>query len=144
MTKRESDRKEKHAAIKRFLFDEYVLVHVDPSQPGVSLPAHLSNQVTVTLKLSKLFRGNLSLEDDGVSAELLFSGSYFNCQVPLDAIWGVSSMKGKQLIWPASVPEKLADETPITQSAAKAEPATSTEASEPAKEIRRGHLTRVK
>lgn len=100
-----SHAKEKRDAVQRLLLDEFVLLHVDPSQDGVALPPHLSEQPTVTLKLSHQFAGALLVEPSHISAELLFKGNYFTCVIPYEALWGLTSAKGENLIWPFSVPD---------------------------------------
>lgn len=137
------ERQDKFSAINRLLFDEYILVHVNTAYPGLKLPNHLLEQGTVTLKLSKLFRGKLLVEKDLITAELLFSEAYFDCEIPMGAIWGVTSFQGRQTIWPESLPPELGkvfkDEFgSMIQSAADETPQPEF------KEIKRAHLKRVK
>lgn len=127
--------KEKHDTVNRFLFDEYVLVHLTPSSAGVVLPDHLASQPMVTLKLSKLFRGSMSVEADKVVAELLFGGTYHTCVIPFEAIWGVTTVKGKNIIWPESAPAE------VIKSLAERKDTVPEEAP---KFKTRGHLKRVK
>jgi hypothetical protein len=91
--------KEKRTAIQRLLDDEYVLVHLVSGAPGVQLPSHLYSHPTVTLKLSRLFRGRLEVKEREISAELLFGENYFTCIVPFTAIWAVTGVKGSMLTW---------------------------------------------
>jgi hypothetical protein len=101
------EHREKHKALNRFLIDEYAMVHINPTAEGVVIPEFLKNSPTVTLKLSKLFRGKLIIEDDLIETELLFSGSYFTCKIPFASIWGLTSQQGKHLVWPAAAQEEL-------------------------------------
>lgn len=101
---------QKFKTINRLLLDDHVLVHVDSNKPGVDLPEHLRKSSAVILKLSKLFRGALSVLEDKVVTDLLFDFGYYTCHVPMDAIWGATSDKGKSTIWPESVPEPLLKE----------------------------------
>ena len=91
---------DKYHSIQKFLYDEHMLMHIDPSTAGVTLPLDLMNSPTITLKLSKLFKGKLIVEKDAIEAELLFGDEYFTCIVPLNAIWGITSYKGQTLTWP--------------------------------------------
>ena len=138
---------DKPKAINRYLIDEYLLVHVNPQAAGTTLPAHLMSQITVTLKLSKLFRGGIAVEDDRIVTDLLFGEDYFTCIVPFTSIWGLTTMKGESMVWPESVPPHV--KTQIEKAAA--------DAKEQAKEMReaaaeqdagalkgKGHLKRVK
>lgn len=143
MNKRE-EKQDKFSAINRLLFDEYVLVHVDTAASGLKLPKNLLEQGAVTLKLSKLFRGKLVVEKDLISAELLFADAYFDCEIPMAAIWGVTSFNGRQTIWPESLPPELRkifkDEFGALGSSASSDETIQTEA----KDSKRGHLKRVK
>jgi stringent starvation protein B len=146
--------KPKYEAVNRFLLDEYVLIHLDPSRPGVVVPAHLAKGEVLTLKLSKLFRGAMELTREKVTADLLFDQDYFSCVVPLDAIWGATSEKGETVVWPESAPpnvlkgipeNKRATAAAIATAAAPAPEAAPEAASdEQAPLKKKGHLTRVK
>ena len=140
MNKPKLSKKPKYEAINRFLLDEYVLIHLNPKSEGVSVPAHLIKGEVLTLKLSKLFRGAMELTREKVTADLLFEKDYFNCIVPLAAIWGATSAGGETLLWPESAPESVLKGIPA-QAQESAEAQTQTE---PQKLIQRGHLTRVK
>ena len=100
----ESALPEKFKAVNEGLEGEYVLVHVNTSDELLVVPEHLKAKSSVTLKLSRWFRGSLALEEDRVEADLLFSGSYFTCSIPLRAIWAVTTAEGKQALWPESAP----------------------------------------
>jgi hypothetical protein len=55
--------------------------------------------LTVTLKISRHFRGALLLHNSFIEAHLLFGDSYCECRVPYDAIWGVTSEFGDTTSW---------------------------------------------
>ncbi|MEN9846023.1 MAG: hypothetical protein RIS36_1170 [Pseudomonadota bacterium] len=93
--------------IERLLDDEQVLVHINPSTDGVVIPPHLSGNKTVTLRLSRFFKGDLSLDDEKVTAELLFGPEYFTCILPWDCIWGASSIRGQEYLWAESAPDEI-------------------------------------
>jgi hypothetical protein len=93
--------------IERLLDDEQVLVHINPTTPGVVIPPHLSENRTVTLRLSRFFKGDLSLDDQKVTAELLFGPEYFTCVLPWECIWGASSIRGQEYIWAESAPDEI-------------------------------------
>lgn len=97
----------KKNVIDKILENDHALLHVDSSSPGTSLPQSLMNQHSVTLKISRLFRGDLELQEDKIRADLLFNGSYFTCLVPYANIWGVTDEFSKSTIWTESVPEKV-------------------------------------
>lgn len=93
--------------IERLLDDEQVLVHINPSAEGVVIPPHLTENRTVTLRLSRFFKGDLTLDDTKVTAELLFGPEYFTCVLPWDCIWGASSIRGQEYIWAESAPDEI-------------------------------------
>ena len=106
-----SDRIEKNenkiGIVRRLIEDEYLLVHIDPNKDGVVLPQHLQKKPTVTLKLSKLFRGGLAINGDTIETTLLFASDYIDCRIPLNAIWGVTSITNSNIIFPESAPPGL-------------------------------------
>lgn len=93
--------------LERLLDDEQVLVHINPTTPGVVIPPHLSENRTVTLRLSRFFKGDLCIDDQKVTAELLFGPEYFTCVLPWECIWGASSIRGQEYIWAESAPDEI-------------------------------------
>ena len=93
--------------IEKLLNDEQVLVHINPQCQGVMIPNYLFENRTVTLRLSRFFKGALSTDDDKISAELLFGQDYFSCQIPWSSIWGASSIRGEEYIWAEAAPEEI-------------------------------------
>jgi hypothetical protein len=138
--------KEKYDAIVRLLEDEYALVHLDPAFPGVVLPAHLRGAPSVTLKLSRLFRGALTIGDVQIEADLLFGSTYVTCVVPYGAIWGISSAAGSNIVWPEDAPREVREKIVVSDGAEQPGVAESTAvpAEKSTAEKRRGHLRRVK
>jgi hypothetical protein len=55
--------------------------------------------LTVTLKISRHFRGALLLHNSSMEAHLLFGDSYCECRITYDAIWGVTSEHGETTSW---------------------------------------------
>lgn len=98
---------EKRETLERFLSDEHALVHIAPQAEGVELPEHLTKNPTVTLKLSRYFRGKMEISETLVTAELLFGDTYFSCRIPLAAVWGLTSIRGQFLMWPESAPSEV-------------------------------------
>ncbi|MGI6524409.1 MAG: hypothetical protein ACOX2O_03825 [Bdellovibrionota bacterium] len=107
MTTSKQIKKEKYSTINGFLADEYVLLHINPKHKGLSIPAYLQTSNSVTLKISRFFRGTLEVTQSKITAELLFSGTYHTCIIPLDAIWSVTAEKGENVIWPDSAPKEI-------------------------------------
>jgi len=135
--------------IERLLDDEQVLVHINPSAPGVSIPTHLSENRTVTLRLSRFFKGDLTIDDHKVTAELLFGPEYFTCVLPWEAIWGASSIRGQEFIWAEAAPDEilqmfLAQRDERQASAYRSAERSTNGASSPSTRRSAPHLRRVK
>ena len=99
--------RERRQAIDTFLEDEYVLVHIDSRSANVNLPPHLMAHPSVTLKLSRLFRGAIELKVEQIETDLLFGDRYFSCVIPFAAIWGATNCDGNNVIWPESTPPEI-------------------------------------
>jgi stringent starvation protein B len=136
----ETENKEKFEAINRFLENEFVLIHVNPHHPEVEIPNHLRKDPTVTLKISRLFKGGIEVSNERVLTNLLFQGQYHSCNIPLAAIWGLTSEKGSNLVWPNSTPNTVLKQLVVD---ANSEPPKQSP-SPPNPLSKRGHLRRVK
>ncbi len=152
-TKMDALTKEKYEAVNKHLEEEYVLVHLAPSIAGTTLPEHLMANNSVTLKLSRLFRGGIEVQKSKIVTDLLFGDKYFSCVIPLKAVWGLTSHNGKNFIWPESTPAEVLEqllkfppkEEPKTPQPLEAQSISAESTQAPAKkEIRKGHLRRVK
>ena len=97
----------KKKQIEDFLNEEYVLLHIDVKSKNLTIPLHLRQGNTVILKISRFFRGEMELTDENIIANLLFSGSYFTCIIPYEAIWGITNSKGENIFWPESAPKEI-------------------------------------
>lgn len=140
---------EKQKSIEKLLDSgDYVLVHLNPRNKDLVVPEYLCKDPSLTLKLSKFFRGKLDISEEQVSADLLFGGKYFTCKIPYDAIWGCTSEKGENLIWPENTPEEVLKS--ILETALPREVSESTSANviadKKTKEVSKkaSHLRRVK
>ena len=149
MTTGKENRPDQKVAIERLLEDEQVLVHVNPNADGVTIPNHLRDSRTVTLRLSRYFKGELFTDDEKVTAELLFGSSYFTCILPWSSIWGASSMREEEYLWPEAAPEDILElalsqqnRQPTTKSVPSAEQAQGRKTN-PARATG-SHLRRVK
>lgn len=107
MTTDTSTRTNQKATIEKLLDDEQVLVHLNPSCEGVHLPEYLMDNRTVTLRLSRFFKGSLSTSATGIEAELLFGPEYFPCLIPWESVWGASSVRGEEFVWAEAAPPEI-------------------------------------
>jgi stringent starvation protein B len=102
--------REKYREIDRLLDDEFIMLQIDPECKGVDIPSHLRGTPSVTLQLSRLFRGSMEITDSKIEANLLFKGSYYCCLIPYEAIWAATAASGEEKFWPSSIPEAIADQ----------------------------------
>jgi hypothetical protein len=93
--------------IERLLNDEQVLIHLNPQHLGVTIPPHLRDNRTVTLRLSRFFKGSMSTDEHQITAELLFGSEYFTCEIPWSSIWGASSVRGEEFVWTEAAPPEI-------------------------------------
>ncbi len=100
---------EKMKALDALLTEEYVMVHVNTTIQTLSIPDYLTQQGTVTLRLSRLFKRPVELHREKVTAELLFKGEYFPCEIPWKAIWGITTPNGEGKMWPSDIPADVVD-----------------------------------
>ncbi len=98
---------EKTTKFEDWMQGDHVLLHLDSRREGVEVPAHLRNNPSLTLKVSYLFQGETTHDENGISTYLKFSGDYSKCVLPWNAIWGMTSADGKQMVWPKEMPNEL-------------------------------------
>jgi len=136
---------------KLLMESDHILIQINPEFPGLVVPIHLTSQPTLTLKLSRLFRGDLRVEPTKIVAELVFGGSYHTCEIPMDAIWAVASSTGELFQWADCIPTQLlrslqVDDTEVEEedSEITSDEVTELIASSKEKERNRPSLRRIK
>lgn len=147
MTNGEENTLDQRTTVERLLDDEQVLVHINPMAPGVLVPDHLGRNQSVTLRLSRFFRGELVTDEERVSADLLFGDQYFTCLIPWNSIWGASSVKGEEFLWAEAAPPQIIDIVMAQQEQLRASAEQKKHSPTPPPPKRRGdtsHLRRVK
>jgi hypothetical protein len=146
MTTGKETRADQKTTIERLLDDEQVLVHINPGFSGVVIPSHLAENKTVTLRLSRYFKGELVTDEEKISAELLFGPTYITCVIPWRSIWGASSLRGDEYVWKEAAPEEIVHllrDHADHEKPSKAQHPASAQASREARP-NPGHLRRVK
>ena len=91
--------RDKHRVIDTLLENRFALIHLLPAEEGVDLPDHLCHQTSVSLKISRFFRGKIELLSDRIETDLLFGQTYYSCTIPYRAIWAASSNEGETTTW---------------------------------------------
>lgn len=102
----------KQDAIRSFLDKGLTMVHLDARKDGVVVPRQFQGQKDLRLNLSYRFAGShMEIDDLHVEATLTFGGMPFRCNVPLQAIYALTSqVTGAGLVFPESLPEEIVDE----------------------------------
>ena len=97
--------KKKHFEL--LLEQDHVLLHLDSRKSGVTVPKNLANNPALSLKVSRLFQGEMTFDNKSIVAYLRFNGEYFRCEIPWESIWGMSSASAEQKIWQQDSPKEL-------------------------------------
>ena len=98
---------EKLELIRTLLDRAHAVVHCDARRAGVHLPAHLMGQSQVSLELSYEHDGALELTEELIEAALCFGEEYFECVVPLSAVWAVTDENNESKFWPEEMPKSV-------------------------------------
>lgn len=97
--------KKKHFEL--LLEQDHVLLHLDSRKAGVIVPTNLSDNPALSLKVSRLFQGEMTFDMSKIVVYLKFNGEYFRCEIPWQTIWGMSSAGGEQKVWQQDFPKEL-------------------------------------
>jgi hypothetical protein len=97
----------KKTLFESWIQDDHILIHLDARKDTVLVPQHLKSQHALTLKLSILFQGETKADDEKISSYLRFNNEYFECILPWEAIWGMTSDQGVQKIWEKDLPKEI-------------------------------------
>lgn len=99
--------KQKKSTLERLFEDDWMLIHVDTRSDDINVPEHLKGSPSITFKLSRLFQGTTEIKNGLISAQLLFGEIRHACVFPYDSIWGATSFKGSNIVWPESAPPEV-------------------------------------
>jgi stringent starvation protein B len=132
----------KRAALEKLLDQGMVMVHVDARRPGVRVPPAFRGDPQLRLNLSYRFASHdLAVSDDYVRCTLSFQGLPYYCELPLDALFAITShVTGEALVWPEALAATL---EPLPAQPAAMALATAPE-EEPREEVRAGERTKSK
>lgn len=97
--------KKKH--FESIISGDHVMLHLDSNKEGVNVPKNLTKDHAVTLKVSSLFEGEMTYDENSIIAYLKFSGEYFKCEIPWISIWGMTDENKEQKIWQKDLPKEL-------------------------------------
>jgi stringent starvation protein B len=103
----------KRSTMDKLLRDGPVLVHLDPRQPGVEVPAQHRSEPRLILRFGYGLTPpivDLTIEEDTLSGTLTFRGVPHRCVIPWTAVFAVVGEDGRGLVWGEDVPPEVAAE----------------------------------
>ena len=109
------DSSEKEMTLSKWFEGDHVLLHLDARREGVDVPVAFRTNHSLTLKVSGLFQGPTTWNQQSVVALLKFNGEYFRCVIPWAAIWGMTSAESEQKIWPEDLPTEVVRDLTLTK-----------------------------
>ncbi len=99
----------KKQTLLQFLARGVAMVHVDARRPGVVVPKQFEGEAHLRLNLSYLYSiPDLVMDEKRVQATLSFGGRPFQCQMPWESVFGItSSASGDGQVWPEDLPTEV-------------------------------------
>jgi len=92
---------QKRAVFEEYMKGDHVLVFINTRTDGLQIPGHLLANTPLTLKLSYLFQGEITHDEEAITAYLKFNGEYFKCVIPWQAILAIKDDKERISVWEA-------------------------------------------
>jgi stringent starvation protein B len=101
----------KHVLLE-YLEHGIAMLHLDARRPGVIVPKQYAHDPHLRLNLSYRYQiRDLDIDDERVQATLSFGGRPFQCIVPWEAIFGITShATGDGQVWPEDLPAEVVEE----------------------------------
>src|ERR1700694_1944230 len=101
----------KRHVLLAFLERGVAMLHLDARRPGVSGPQQFRDEAHLRLNLSYRYGiPDLVVDDVHVQATLSFGGRSFQCQMPWEAVFGITSQGGVGQVWPEDLPVEVTAE----------------------------------
>jgi stringent starvation protein B len=99
----------KKQTLLQFLSRGVAMVHLDTRRPGVMVPKQFEGEAHLRLNLSYRYSiPDLVVDEKRVQATLSFGGRPFQCQMPWEAVFGItSSASGDGQVWPEDLPTEV-------------------------------------
>ena len=84
------------------------MVHLDARRPGVIVPPQYAGDAHLRLNLSYQYSiPDFEIDDRRIQATLSFSGAPFQCILPWESIFGITSHAGDGQVWPEDLPTEV-------------------------------------
>jgi stringent starvation protein B len=98
----------KKQTLLQFLQRGVTMVHLDARKPGVVVPPQYATEAHLRLNLSYRYKiPDLEVDDRRVQATLSFGGRPFQCHLPWESIFGITSHGGDGQVWPEDLPGEV-------------------------------------
>ena len=98
----------KRQTLLQYLQRGVTMVHLDARRPGVVVPPQHATDAHLRLNLSYRYSiPDFRIDDRHIQATLSFSGAPFQCVLPWESIFGITSHAGDGQVWPEDLPTEV-------------------------------------
>lgn len=98
----------KKQTLLQYLQRGVTMVHLDARRPGVVVPPQYTGDAHLRLNLSYRYSiPDFEIDDRRIQATLSFSGAPFQCILPWESIFGITSHAGDGQVWPEDLPTEV-------------------------------------
>jgi stringent starvation protein B len=99
----------KKKTLLSYLARGVAMIHLDARRPGVVVPPRFQTDPHLRLNLSYRYAiPDFDVSDERVQATLSFGGVPFQCIVPWEAVFGITSQaSGDGQVWPEDLPTEV-------------------------------------
>ena len=98
----------KRQTLLQYLQRGVTMVHLDARRPGVIVPPQYAGDAHLRLNLSYRYAiPDFQIDDRRIQATLSFSGAPFQCILPWESIFGITSHAGDGQVWPEDLPTEV-------------------------------------
>jgi stringent starvation protein B len=111
----------KHTLLQ-YLQRGVTMVHLDARRPGVVVPPQYAGDAHLRLNLSYRYSiPDFEIDERRIQATLSFSGAPFQCILPWESVFGITSHAGDGQVWPEDLPTEVMQTLGRTERPVRAE-----------------------
>jgi len=98
----------KKQTLLQYLQRGVTMVHLDARRPGVVVPPQYAGEAHLRLNLCYRYSiPDFEIDERRIQATLSFSGTPFQCVLPWQSIFGITSHAGDGQVWPEDLPTEV-------------------------------------
>ena len=98
----------KKQTLLQYLQRGVTMVHLDARRPGVIVPPQYAGDAHLRLNLCYRYAiPDFEIDDQRIQATLSFSGAPFQCILPWESVFGITSHAGDGQVWPEDLPTEV-------------------------------------